>query len=252
MKKAVALLGSRRKMNTYRMLTEIREILAQHDISLEIIELYRYDIRDCLGCEACVLRGKCVLDDDVPEIMAKIADADGIILASPVYLQQVSGKMKTFIDRTCSWYHRPVLTVRPLLSVSTTKGSGLKATLSYLENVARQWGAVPAGKIGRTIFNSKRPVSEKEMSKFIALLDDPAGYSPTLGQLIDFEVQKSLAQFLNGLDKEYWTEKGWMQSAYFYRCRVNPFKGLISGIAGRAMRRGMAKGAEREGHSGNG
>ena len=231
-------------MNTYRLLMQIKEILACHDTALEVVELYQYGISDCLGCDVCVLRGKCVLNDDVPELMEKLKAADGIILASPVYLQQVSGKMKTFFDRTCSWYHRPVLMAKPLLCVSTTKGSGLKATLSYLENVALQWGAIPAGKIGRTIFNSEKPVNEKETARFITLLEDPAKYSPSLKQLIDFEVQKSLAQFLNGLDKEYWTERGWIDRSYFYKCRVDPFKGMVSGMIGRSMRRGMARGAE--------
>jgi multimeric flavodoxin WrbA len=246
-KKVVALLGSKRRGNTYGLLMQIKKLLAERGAELEIIELYRRDVQDCRGCEACILTGRCAAADDVSQIMDDLSAADGIILASPVYLQQVSGKIKTFFDRTCSWYHRPVLAAKPVLCVATTKGSGLRATLSYLENVAAQLGAVPAGAVGRTIFNIQKPVGEKAIEKFARLINAPQSYSPTLRQLIGFEVQKSLSQHLNGLDAEYWKEKGWTNAPYFYPCRVNPFRRAISGAVGAAMRRGMSKKAPASG-----
>jgi multimeric flavodoxin WrbA len=242
----VALLGSRRKANTYSLLLQIKELLARQDTELEIIELYQYDIQDCCGCTVCVMKGNCILHDDMSQLEEKLAHADGIILASPVYLQQVSGKMKTFIDRTCAWYHRPVLAGKPLLSVATTKGSGLKATLAYLENVAVQWGAIPAGRIGRTIFNGEKAVSAKEVGQFCRLLTAPETYVPRLRQLIDFEVQKSLAQMLSPMDAAYWQAKNWTAQPYFYPCRINFLKRSISGLTGRIMRKNMAKGGHGE------
>lgn len=241
-KKVVALLGSKRKNNTYKLLLQIKDLLAENNTQLEIIELYKYDIKDCTGCDVCVLKGNCVLKDDVSQIMDTLSKADGIILASPVYLQQVSGKIKTFFDRTCSWYHRPVLTAKPVLCVATTKGSGLKATLSYMENVSSQWGAILAGSIGRTIFNLQKPITSKEISKFSLLLNTPKKYSPTLNQLIGFEVQKSLSQYLDGLDAEYWKKMNWMCKSYFYPCKINPLKRAVSGLVGYIIRQNMAKG----------
>lgn len=242
-KKVVALLGSKRKVNTYKLLLQIKDLLAENNTELEIIELYKYDIKDCIGCDICVLKGNCVLQDDVSLIMDTLSKSDGIILASPVYLQQVSGKMKTFFDRTCSWYHRPVLTAKPVLCVATTKGSGLKSTLSYMENVASQWGAILAGSIGRSIFNLQKPVTAKEISKFLLLLNTPQMYSPTLNQLIGFEVQKSLSQHLNGLDTEYWEKMNWMGKSYFYPCKINPLKRAVSGLGGHIIRQNMGKSA---------
>ena len=57
MKKAVALLGTKRRQNTFRLLGEIGEILAKRGIALEVIELYRYDIQFCAGCDRCILEG---------------------------------------------------------------------------------------------------------------------------------------------------------------------------------------------------
>lgn len=228
MKQVVALLGSKRKKNTYRLLMEMQPILERHQIELRIIELYKENIQLCLGCEQCILRGSCVLPDDTASIMQQLCEADGIILASPVYLQQISGQMKTFIDRTCVWYHRPVLTGKPVLAVATTKGSGLRKTLSYLESMAVQWGAIPAGKIGRSIFTQDQPVSEKEVKKLIRLLQSPQEHAPTLSQLINFEVQKAMALSLTQLDREYWDARHWNDQPYFYPCKINPIYRQVS------------------------
>ena len=228
MRQVVALLGSKRKKNTYRLLMEMQPVLERHQIELHIIELYKANIQPCLGCEQCILRGSCVLQDDTPSIMQQLQEADGIILASPVYLQQVSGQMKTFIDRTCVWYHRPVLTGKPVLAVATTKGSGLRKTLSYLESMAVQWGAIPAGKIGRSIFTQDLPVSEKEMKKLIQLVQSPQEHTPTLSQLFNFEVQKAMALSLTQLDREYWDARHWIDQPYFYPGRINPIYRQIS------------------------
>lgn len=241
MKKVIAIHASRRKMNTYRLLVQIQQELAQNDAEVEILSLYDFNLEDCFGCEKCILRGDCVHRDDAELILGKMEAADGIILSSPVYLQQVSGKLKNFIDRTCGWYHRPVLYGKPVICVSTTKGSGLKSTLSYLRSVAVQWGAMPAGSIGRTIRNIDTPVSKKELSVFIKLLRAPQSYKPPLSSLISFEVQKALAKYLNGLDTRYWIEKGWDKSPYYFQCRLNGIKCIASRMFGTILQRGMAR-----------
>lgn len=239
MKQVVALLGSNRKKNTYRLLMEIQSILEQYQIKLSIIELYHQNIKPCLGCEKCILQGKCVLHDDTEHVMQQLLEADGIILASPVYLQQVSGHLKTFFDRTCVWYHRPALTGKPILSIATTKGSGLNKTMSYLKSIAVQWGAVPAGTVGRSIFTQDKHISEKEVALFLKLIQNPQKHSPSLNQLINFEVQKAMALFINLLDRQYWEEHHWRSQPYFYCCKINPIYRLISHQIGKILQHKM-------------
>lgn len=189
---------------------EIQSILEQYQIKLSIIELYHQNIKPCLGCEKCILQGKCVLHDDTEHVMRQLLEADGIILASPVYLQQVSGQLKTFFDRTCVWYHRPALTGKPILSIATTKGSGLNKTMSYLKSIAVQWGAVPAGTVGRSIFTQDKHISEKEV-----------------------------ALFINLLDRQYWEEHHWRSQPYFYCCKINPIYRFISHQIGKILQHKM-------------
>ena len=54
----------------------------------------------CLGCLKCQETKKCVINDDVDEILNKMVNADVIVMASPVYYYSMSGQMKTFIDRS--------------------------------------------------------------------------------------------------------------------------------------------------------
>lgn len=229
--KVLAVNSSRRKVNTYKLLKEIQEILQEENIETDIINLYDYTIKPCVGCELCILKGTCSLQDDVSALMNKFLEYDGIILSSPVYLRSVSGMLKTFVDRTCSWYHRPVLAGKPLLVVSTTKGSGLGYTLEYLEDVGIQWGLMPTGRIGRSIRSIGNPVLKKECKPFIDTLKKGKRFHrPSLKCIMDFSVQKVLACKLGGLDAEYWEQQGWNKSCYFYPCKINPVKKVLGNI----------------------
>ncbi|MDD2371296.1 MAG: flavodoxin family protein [Firmicutes bacterium] len=242
MLKVIAINSSKRKINTYGLIIQVKEILAKKDIEVEIINLYDYEIKNCLGCEHCIITDDCVLKDDVSEIMRKIENSDGIILTSPVYLQTVSGMMKIFIDRTCKWFHRPVLYGKPILVMSTTKGSGLKATLKYLEKVVVQWGAINAGSIGRGIRNIETPISLKECKEFISLLKmEKKDYKPSLDSLINYQVQKILADFMSGLDENYWREKGWNKKFYYFNCKINIFKRMIATLIYKVISRAMQR-----------
>ena len=55
--------------------------------------------RFCLGCFACQRTGKCVIKDDMAEIVPKMEQADVLVFATPVYYYEMSGQMKTLLDR---------------------------------------------------------------------------------------------------------------------------------------------------------
>ena len=242
MLKVIAINSSNRKMNTYDLITQVKEILKDNNIDVEIINLFDYDIKPCIGCEHCLVKGGCVLTDQVFDIMEKIKLSDGIILTSPVYMENISGKLKTFVDRTCRWFHRPEIYGKPVLVISTTKGSGLKYTLKYLEKVVIQWGGFNAGKIGRSIRNIDNKISKSDCENFIKHLSmKKESYKPSLKALINFQVQKVIAYKLIGLDSEYWKEKGWNPNAYYFKCSINIFKSLIATSFGKFLNKVVNK-----------
>ena len=75
---------------------------AGHDV--EFVTLKNKDIKFCKGCLACQKLGKCVIDDDANVITAKMKDANVIVWATPVYYYEMSGQMKTLIDRANSLF----------------------------------------------------------------------------------------------------------------------------------------------------
>jgi multimeric flavodoxin WrbA len=96
--------GSPRKgKNTATMLEMALDAAqAEDEVETELIELSDYKILPCIGCNHCLRENRCSQEDEdeMAKLAKKLLEADGIILGSPVYLQTVSGQMKTFMDRT--------------------------------------------------------------------------------------------------------------------------------------------------------
>lgn len=66
----------------------------------EKVCLYDRQIGFCKGCLACQVTEKCVIQDDVENILERMKTADVIVFATPVYFYEMSGQMKTLLDRT--------------------------------------------------------------------------------------------------------------------------------------------------------
>jgi multimeric flavodoxin WrbA len=229
MKKVVAINSSKRKKNTYGLINSAQSLFSKNDIELKILNLYEFDINDCNGCESCVRSGRCPICDGVAQIMEELSGADGIIISSPVYMAGVSGKLKTFIDRTCSWYHRPPLVSKPVLLVATTAGGYAKDVLKYMEKVAVFWGANPCGKIYRTAGNLDTAITEKESADFISALKyDRQSITPSLNALLTFQVQKVLALKILPIDSEHWKNQNWHKQIYYFKCKIPLYKSIIA------------------------
>lgn len=66
---------------------------------VEFISLKGKNIGFCIGCLTCQSKGSCVIKDDVAEIMDKVKKSDVIVFATPIYYYEMSGQMKTLLDR---------------------------------------------------------------------------------------------------------------------------------------------------------
>ena len=71
---------------------------------VELISLRGKEIRFCIGCLKCQQTGACVFKDDVPAIMESVLGADVVCWATPIYYYEMSGQMKTLIDRMNAMY----------------------------------------------------------------------------------------------------------------------------------------------------
>ncbi|AEH60482.1 NADPH-dependent FMN reductase [Methanosalsum zhilinae DSM 4017] len=98
--KVLGVVGSQRKNgNTSALVKEALKPFEENGIDTKLVFLGDYNINDCNGCDGCQDTFRCIVDDDMQDIYPKILEADAIVLGSPTYFYNVSGDMKTFIDR---------------------------------------------------------------------------------------------------------------------------------------------------------
>ena len=100
--KVVAFNGSARKDgNTAILVQTLFKELEKAGIETELVSLAAKKMHGCLACGKCweKLNRRCIIDDYVNECIAKMDEADGIILASPTYFSDVTTEMKALIDR---------------------------------------------------------------------------------------------------------------------------------------------------------
>ncbi len=84
---------------TARALTELEKTLNDNGVETERIEIAVKDIRGCIACNYCREHGKCVFNDLVNETAPKFAEADGIVVGTPVYWAGANGQALAFLDR---------------------------------------------------------------------------------------------------------------------------------------------------------
>ena len=85
---------------TYTALSVVADELQKNGVETEIVNVGHKDIRGCIGCYKCRELGRCVFDKDVVnELSQKFAEADGLVVGSPVYYAGMNGTLKSLLDR---------------------------------------------------------------------------------------------------------------------------------------------------------
>ena len=96
----------RAKSNSDRLAESFAEGAKAAGNDVEIVSMKGKNIGFCTGCFGCQKIGHCVINDDANEITEKILEAEVVVWATPIYYYEMSGQMKTMIDRANSLYPR--------------------------------------------------------------------------------------------------------------------------------------------------
>ena len=106
MKKIVIIDGGPRKnMNTAKLLQRLAEGVksVDKDAEIKVVRLYAVDYKGCMSCMACKLKGKasnvCCFKDALTPVLDEVAQADGLVLGSPIFFGEVTGRMRAFLER---------------------------------------------------------------------------------------------------------------------------------------------------------
>ena len=85
--------------NTMTAISELVKVFDSEGVESEVIHVGNKDIRGCVSCNSCAVKGKCVFDDVVNEIAPKFEASDGLVLASPVYYASANATLIACLDR---------------------------------------------------------------------------------------------------------------------------------------------------------
>lgn len=103
--KVIAINGSPRKTwNTSHLLKQAVEGAASLGAGTEMVNLYELNYKGCTSCFACKrkggnMAGHCAMKDDLTSVLEKVVDSDVLLLGSPIYLGDITGAMRSFLER---------------------------------------------------------------------------------------------------------------------------------------------------------
>jgi multimeric flavodoxin WrbA len=99
--KVIGIVGSPRKNGNTEILTaHALKAIAEEGLETELISLAGLEIKGCTACRACAKEEVCAIKDDLHPVYLKMREADGIILASPVYYGSATALLKGLMERT--------------------------------------------------------------------------------------------------------------------------------------------------------
>jgi multimeric flavodoxin WrbA len=134
--KVVGIAGSLRpQSNTLYYVRTALGVIEGEGIETELISLLGKEIKPCTGCYDCTEQGRCTIEgDDFGEILAKMREAEGLILGSPVYLSSVVPQMMALLDRATfvAYWNRKFLTGKVGGPITVARRAGHNMAFSQL------------------------------------------------------------------------------------------------------------------------
>jgi multimeric flavodoxin WrbA len=255
----LAIIGSyRKKGNTTRVVDLIEQQLQKEaarsgePVEIETLFLGHQDIGLCRGCRVCFDRGEehCPLKDDLLAIKARMHAADGLIVASPVYVDDVSGTTKNWIDRLAHVCHRPEFAGKCAYLVATTGSSPTGHAIRTLRTAMLTWGFYVVGETG---FKTGALMQQQELeARYQRSADDIARdffhavherkfARPTFLSLMTFKIQQRAYQRFDrdSTDFKYWRNKGWLdpQREFYTDHEANRLKVASARLTGAIIAR---------------
>ena len=165
--------------NTATALKEMEKVFAEEGIEFETVQIGNKNIRGCISCNSCGRTGKCVFDDAVNEIAAKFEEADGLVVASPVYYASANATLIACLDRL--FYSSPFdKTMKVGASVVAARRGGLSATFDELNKYftisgmpvasSQYWNSIHGGAPGEANLDAEGLQTMRVLARNMAFL----------------------------------------------------------------------------------
>jgi multimeric flavodoxin WrbA len=205
------------KSRTLSLAMDVLKGLPQEGTDIETIHLQDFRVFFCKHCEQChknILH--CPLPDDVHVILKKMLEADGIILASPNYINQVTASMKAIFDRSTHFIHCKRLLGKYVAGVVSSGSGQDKEVLDYIEYYGHTCGAQYSGGVScaAQLIEEKKEEAIKLGRKLVVDIQEKKSYPEQL-ELIE-KGKQHFKRIIEARKKEwageyqYWRDKGWL------------------------------------------
>ena len=239
--KVTAFIGSARRKHTWQATEKfLHHLQSMGNVEYEMVALSDQNLGICKGCKLCLDKGEelCPHKDDRDMLIEKIMQSDGVVFATPNYSFQMSAWMKIFLDRLGFLFHRPRFfgkTFTSIVAQGVYKGEDI---VKYFDFVGNGLGFnVVRGSCITTI----EPLTEEGIAKiddiiakhsqrFYTQLVKKEYPVPSLIKLMIFRMSRSSMQVMLNQefrDYNYYRDKGWFASDYYYPVELGPVKRSI-------------------------
>lgn len=178
--KVLILNGSPRlEGNTTVAVKEMENVFAAEGIEYETVVVGNKDIRGCIACGRCGELGKCVFDDTVNEVASKFEEADGLVVASPVYYASANATLVALLQRLFYSFHFDK-TMKVGASVVCARRGGCSATFDELNKFftisgmpvasSQYWNSIHGGAPGDANQDEEGKRTARVLAKNMAFL----------------------------------------------------------------------------------
>jgi len=173
-----------------------------------------------------------------------VLGCDALVLASPVYLEDINGIMKNWFDRMAFYSHRPAFYGKCAVAITTSGAGTSNHSLKTMKNALTAWGVnvllVDNFRMGaymddESIEKQNTLKLSNIATKLINSILNNIQQKPTLLSLIAFNIQQKyyrLSDRAGIVDRTYWEEEGWLDphTHFYLSIRCNPVKLLFARI----------------------
>ena len=178
--KVLMLNGSpRANGNTALALKELEKVFTAEGIEVETVQLGNKPIRGCVACGGCYKAGRCVLDDSLEELAGKFQEADGLVVASPVYYASANATLIAALDRLF-YSTRFDKTMKVGASIAVARRGGCSAAFDQLNKYftisgmpvasSRYWNSVHGAAPGEAQQDEEGLVTMRTLARNMAFL----------------------------------------------------------------------------------
>lgn len=178
--KVLMLNGSpKAKGNTALALAEMEKIFAQEGIEVETVQVGNMAVRGCVACGGCYKLGKCVFDDVVNELAPKFQEADGMVVASPVYYASPNATLIAVLDRLFYSTHFDK-SMKVGASIAVARRGGCSSTFDVLNKYftisgmplasSQYWNSVHGGAPGQAAEDAEGLQTMRTLARNVAFL----------------------------------------------------------------------------------